>query len=167
MSDINHEPVNHEDIADKALNVLDQFGITEPVVDAVKIANSLGVQVKEVNLPPKYADVAGFFNEKEKTIYVEATDLPTRKSFTVAHELGHIILGHKNYEVLFRIPKKDALYSHAEKEANSFAAHLLMPDYMLDDCMRKYNLAKSDYSELSRIFGVPISAMKNALENMQ
>ena len=126
------EPINHDEIANKALGVLEQFGITDPVVDAVKIASGYGIQVKEIKMPPKYAaDVAGFYNDKDKTIYVQATDRPWRKLFTVAHELGHVVLGHKNYEVLFRVQKKDETYRQTESEANSFAKSLLMPDFML------------------------------------
>jgi len=160
------ETINHDEIAGKALSVLDQFGITEPVVDAVKIANGFGIQVKEISMPPKYAaDVAGFYNEKDKTIYVQTTDKPWRKLFTVAHELGHLVLGHKNYEVLFRVQRKDETYPYRqiESEANSFAASLLMPDFMLKKYLKKYNLTKSDHLEMAKIFGVSDSGMEHTL----
>ena len=158
------ESINHEEIADKAQNVLDQFGITEPVVDAVKIANGFEIQVKEISMPPKYAtDVAGFYNEKDKTIYVQTTDKPWRKMFTVAHELGHVVLGHKSYEVLFRVQKKDGAYRQTESEANSFAASLLMPKFMLQKYLDKYNLTINDFLEMAKIFGVSGTAMKSHL----
>lgn len=159
--------VDHFSIENKALDVLDRFNISEPVVDVVKITEESGIKVKEVQMPEKYSDVAGFYNEAEKVIYVEINDKPVRKLFTIAHELGHIFLGHKNYDVLFRIPKENALYSKEEMEANSFAAHLLMPDFMVKDYLKKYNLTKGNYVEMSKIFGVPIVTAKMTLEHLR
>src|SRR3989344_6045112 len=113
-------------IENTAFDVLDEAGIEEPVVDAVKIASSRSIAVKEIEMPENFSDVAGFYNNKEKTIYVAKMDKPVRKLFTVAHELGHIFLGHKQYDVLFRIPKPDVSYTRAEKEANIFAPDSIM-----------------------------------------
>ncbi len=146
------------------LDVLDEAGIEKPVVNAVEIARKQGISVKEIEMPEGYSDVAGFYNKGEKTIYVAKDDKPVRKLFTVAHELGHYFLGHENYSVLLRIPKADAIYPKEEKEANIFAADLLMPEFMMQEYLKKYNFSHSDYVEMSKIFGVPIQAMKNQLE---
>ncbi len=98
---------------------------------------------------------------------MDVDDSGSRKSFTIAHELGHIFLEHKNYNVLFRIPKKDSRYGAEEMAANSFAAHLLMPDFMLREYMKKYNLSKLDYKVMADIFGVPLSAMRPTLEHFE
>src|SRR3989344_8208271 len=112
-----NKEINYDQIEDKALDVLEASGIAKPVVNAVAIADKNGIQVKEIDMPISYDDVAGFYNEKEKTIYVARDDKPTRKLFTVAHELGHFFLGHKNYSVLLRIPKEGSNYPKVEKEA--------------------------------------------------
>ena len=161
------DATTHAQIADKAQALLERFDITEPVVDAVKIAKGLGIQVREIVMPPRYADVAGFYNERDKTIYVKATDKSWRKLFTVAHELGHIVLGHKNFEVLFRVQNKDGEYSDAESQANSFAASLLMPDFLLKKYLAKYNLTKKDSLEMAKIFGVSDAAMKPILLHLK
>jgi Zn-dependent peptidase ImmA (M78 family) len=157
--------INHDSIADTALEVLEKYEIAEPVVDVLKIARGEGIQVKELDLTEKYADVAGFYNDEDKTIYVQAGDPPSRKLFTIAHELGHIFLKHPNYSVLYRIPRNDTKYRWEEKEANSFAAHLLMPDFLLKEYLAKYSLTTNDYLKMSKFFGVPPTAMKNALMN--
>ena len=122
------------------------------------------IEIKEINMSQDYYDVAGFYDKNNKIIYVAADDKPSRKLFTVAHELGHIFLGHMNYGVLFRVPRKEAAYTKEEKEANSFAASLLMPEFMVREYMDKYALSKRDYKKMSEIFGVPIVAMKVRLE---
>jgi Zn-dependent peptidase ImmA (M78 family) len=162
-----NQAVNHDEIENNALDVLDAYNITKPVVDVAKIAKGEEIEIKEITMPQGYVDVAGFHDKDKKVIYVNIDDSGPRKLFTVAHELGHIFLEHKNYNVLFRIPKKDSKYGTEEMGANSFAAHLLMPDFMLREYMKKYNLSKLDYKVMADIFGVPLSAMKPTLERLK
>jgi Zn-dependent peptidase ImmA (M78 family) len=156
--------IDHVKIENEALAILEANNITQPVVNVAQIAKERGIEIKEIEMPKDYSGVAGFFDKNKNIIYVDVTDKPVRKLFTIAHELGHIFLGHQNYNVLFRIPNKLAHYSKEEKEANSFASSLLMPEFMIREYMDKYNLSKSDYKTMSEIFGVPILAMKVRLE---
>ncbi|MDD7014017.1 MAG: ImmA/IrrE family metallo-endopeptidase [Spirochaetales bacterium] len=61
---------------------------------------------------------------------------PSRLAFSVAHELGHIILGHDMEKITQYIETKDprleALYKRYEAEANYFAACLLMPEVVIN-----------------------------------
>jgi Zn-dependent peptidase ImmA (M78 family) len=159
--------VNHNKTEYEALRVLEEFDINSPVVDVAKIAEGKGIKIEEIKMPSGYADVAGFYDENEKTIYLDIKDPPKRKLFSIAHELGHIFLNHKHATVLYRVTRDDENYSPEESEANSFAAHLLMPEFMLRDYMRKLNLSKSDYVVLSNIFGTPISSMRYTLEHLK
>ncbi len=158
--------IDHIAIENKTLDILDQYNITEPVVDVVKIADDNKIKIEEIKMPEKYSGVAGFYDKNKKIIYVNIEDKPVRKQFTIAHELGHVLLGHKNYDVLFRIPNETARYSKDEREANSFAANLLMPEFMVKEYLNKYNLKKGDYVKMSEIFGVPVTAMKVRLERL-
>ncbi len=158
---------DHNKIADKALRVLEAYNITEPVVDVRKIAEGEGYEIKEIKMPSGYDGVAGFHDQSKKIVYVAIDDTPRRKLFTIAHELGHIFLEHPNYSVLFRVPKDDAEYSDEEQQANSFAAHLLMPDFMVKEYLNKYNLSRSDYKVMAEIFGVPMSSMQHTLEYLK
>lgn len=155
-----------DSIEQEALRLLENYNITKPVVNAVDVAQKMGITVAEVSMPPAYKDVAGFYNKDSKTIYVAAEDSATRKLFTVAHEIGHVLLGHENYSVIFRMPRQDAIYPSEEKESNIFAADFLMPEFMLREYMEKYNLTTDDYKRLATIFGVPISSMKHQLKHL-
>lgn len=57
--------------------------------------------------------------------YNDQTELPERLSFSLAHEIGHILLGH------FAFGQPDGLPEHQARlldaEANAFAANLLAP----------------------------------------
>jgi Zn-dependent peptidase ImmA (M78 family) len=148
----------------EAYKVLEAYKITRPVVDVGTIAKGEGIKIKEINMPSEYEGVAGFYNKEDRSIYLNKDDSPQRKLFSIAHELGHVFLKHKRTSVLFRIPREDTQYPQEEQEANSFAAHLLMPDFMVKEYLNKYNLSQSDYKIMASMFGVPISSMKHTLE---
>ncbi len=159
--------IEHNRIEYKANTVLEAYDIKKPVVDVAKIAKGEGIDIKEINMPEGYSGVAGFYDKSNKVIYIEKNDPPQRKLFSIAHELGHVFLNHQHTTVLFRITREDGKYQAEESAANSFAAHLLMPRFMLEEYMQKYNLSKADYKVLASIFGVPISSMEYTLEYLK
>lgn len=78
-------------------------------------------------------------------IVVKKQDWDTRQSFTLMHELGHLLL-HKTSS----IDDERDLQSHIghEREANSFAGHLLVPDAFLasiSDAERPVDVSGYDY----------------------
>ena len=42
-----------------------------------------------------------------------------------------------------------------------------MPDFMIKEYLKKYNLTKNDYIRMAKIFGVPVIAMKHTLEYLR
>ena len=81
-----------------------------------------------------------------------------KERFLIAHELGHIFLGHiQNHEKMYR-----ANVGQLNYEANEFAANLLMPKSEFIDAVYD-NLDSDGYCDLvslSKIFGVSLSAVK-------
>lgn len=140
----------------------------------VAICNKLGITVQETN---QFNDkISGLiYKENEKYyILVNAKHAPTRKAFTIAHELGHYILhreeldteteivsGNKSLEVnshvLARsviIPEKRAEYFLRENEANQFAAEILMPPKeFISKCEESNSI-----EEVAEYFGVSVAA---------
>lgn len=144
-----------------AYDILNEYNIIEPVINAFEIAQRKGFSVKFFKPEGKLNDASGFFDPSTKSIYVNSGDPPNRQSFTVAHELAHALLGHREneYGVLWRlatpIDKKPV-----EQEANWFAANLLVPEKFLDEAMKKYNLNENDLDFISKIFGVSKDVIK-------
>jgi Zn-dependent peptidase ImmA (M78 family) len=75
-----------------------------------------------------------FRKDKVVAIAINARQSPKRKRFTIAHELAHYLLGHKDEDHIdweFTVIRRDGKSSEAtdvqEIEANAFAANLLMP----------------------------------------
>ena len=92
-------------------------------VDIYAVANFLGFAVEEAEI-----QASGYIPEGENVIVVRRADIATRKRFTVAHEIGHILWRKfcaqpSTENRVFR--KRN--YSEEEIIANCLATELLMP----------------------------------------
>lgn len=150
-----------------ALDVLAKQGIFQPPVNPAEIARSMGVSVHFVtfNNQEIVEKVSGFYDAEDDAIYVNTDEVPLRQTFTIAHELGHRILHREwaeseDYKMLFRqeSDSNDSKNDPKEKEANTFAANLLVPRYILNNY---YNIASLE--KLSRLFVVSVPLIKNRL----
>ena len=105
------------------------YGGDELPVPVEAIAEDLlGLSVREVPLD----GVSGLLYPSERAVYVNANDTPARRRFTLAHEVGHWICQvheGRGAPVMCRAediaPGADRAL---EREANVFAAELLMPE---------------------------------------
>jgi Zn-dependent peptidase ImmA (M78 family) len=105
----------------------------EVPVPVDRIADGLGVPIVQESLE---RNVSGLLLRKEgnrAAIGVNATHAYLRQRFTIAHELGHFLL-HPGRELILdhvRVDLRDDVSSmgtdRQEREANAFAAELLMP----------------------------------------
>jgi len=76
--------------------------------------------------------------EKQWAIVVNRAHVPSRQRFTIAHELGHLLLhgytsphADRGYKLRFRNSTSAEGSVLEEVEANQFAAELLMPEDLL------------------------------------
>src|SRR5690606_9960743 len=73
-----------------------------------------------------------------------------RKRFTIAHELGHLLMHNENY---FPISS----YREKEKEANDFASEFLMPENEIKKSL--WSLKMSDLGDLKRYWLTSMSSI--------
>lgn len=166
-----------ESSAEKLL--LDSLALGEVPIKLEKCALHLNINVKSV---PLESDVSGFLvlNEDATVIGYNNQHSEHRYRFTIAHELGHFIL-HRNNSRLFiektqrpdqRIMFRDNTSSTGEylkeREANSFAAALLMPRKSVEEKAAEYNteIAEDLIYALARDFNVSNQAMQIRLANL-
>jgi Zn-dependent peptidase ImmA (M78 family) len=114
--------------------------------------------------------------EKGKAVIAVNNRHPeVRQRFSLAHELGHLIM-HGNYEHL-KVEKSiqprlftraDGIHSLDEKEANEFAAELLMPEELIRKDFEKYIDKKEDniISYLAEKYNVSEIALQYRLNNL-
>ncbi len=125
-------------IRERAIGLLEQFGIKEAPVPVEELARRLGAKVVRQRAPD---ELSGFvLREPAKgmvIIGVNAAHHPNRQRFTIGHELGHFLLhqGERlhvdkqwtGYQVKLRSEESGTGTNVDEMEANLFAAELLMP----------------------------------------
>jgi Zn-dependent peptidase ImmA (M78 family) len=129
----------------KAKQLLKENFILEPPVDVEELAKNSGVDVRIVTFPRDYYDVSGFINlEDDKPVmYVNSDDNSNRQKFTIAHELGHWLLHEKEIRldpqkaILFRKALGEPNPDPLEKQANAFAAEVLVPMSMFEKVKNK------------------------------
>ncbi len=156
-------------VAEKAQEILKKNSITSPFVNVFDIAEREGLKIEYRVFPNGNSDISGFLMADEKTIYLNIDNSPERQAYTVAHELGHYLLGHApdKYGVLRRANDyTNTEKSQEEKDADRFAANLLMPEKMIRRELRQYPFLKDAPQILAAKFGVSVSAMKFRLMNL-
>jgi hypothetical protein len=117
--------------ADGAEAVLKRCGVLHAPVDIYAMARRLGVTVTD---DPALAGLAYLGTTTvlgpKAEIRVRASEPVRRRRFMVAHALGHLLL-HCDGRSYSRFVDETLTGDGTEREANAFAADLLMPLWML------------------------------------
>ncbi|MGB9767894.1 ImmA/IrrE family metallo-endopeptidase [Dictyoglomus turgidum] len=107
--------------------LLSLFYINKPPIKPEIIAYGLGVELYFYELPLQISGI--LYNRKNSpTMLINKNDNLLRQRFTIAHEIGHFLLHYSNNKIYFDYPIEN---SKIEREANTFAASLLLPDFLL------------------------------------
>lgn len=171
--------MHYETIDDLACKVLRDHKITEAPIDPKRVAELIGLSVVEV--PHENDDLCGLLlkGDKKAIIGVNALHHNNRKRFTIAHEIGHFLLHknentfldhHENFDMV-KFRKNSSPKTQEEREANCFAAALLMPAKLLKKNFVSLQEVMSDTQEiiqwLAKKYAVSADSMKWRLVNLQ
>lgn len=145
---------------------LKDAGEFQAPIPVEKLAKTLNVQVIYVDTEDD--DLSGFFYRDplsgKSVIGVNNDHYKTRQRFTIAHEIGHLMLhsfedlhyDRKGSGGIFRRSAESATGENRDEiEANYFAAELLMPEELIHD--------KLEDSEISDIFERNVDAAIKAM----
>lgn len=139
--------IPHVDVTDKmtpeniAYRVRDYLGIPSgPVENMVSILEKHGVIVIFYDVDyDKFDGVTKFTNKSQPVIWVNENMPNDRKRFTLAHEMGHLVMHLRNQDL-------DLDDNEMEKQANRFAAEFMLP---FIECKKDFfNLKFNDLSSL-------------------
>jgi Zn-dependent peptidase ImmA (M78 family) len=156
--------------------LLDENGITEAPVPVSQIAKAMGARIYVDSLE---GDLSGFLyrDKQQAVIGVNTSHSPARQKFTIAHELGHLLLHdqeqlHVDHEFRVRL-RSDASSQgtdEGEQEANFFAASLLMPRKFIERDLANevyVDLLDDDFlRDLARKYGVSAQALAIRLKTL-
>lgn len=133
--------MTNREVIREAENFCETHNINDYPVGIVALCKKLGLSVFEEYMNPDVSGIIVVDNKEwekygtNQFIVVNLVELPTRRRFTVAHELAHYIL-HKNNSVLYahRDLRQDSPdQKRIETEANLFATNILMPEKLIRD----------------------------------
>jgi|GEM_PF-7061391 len=150
-------------IKQMAQQTLLKYNFPAPPVDPMFIVQQLG-ELYNFSDP----DEKGFtrFIENKYKIYINNVEYSNMSIWTYAHEAGHIILDHfRKYDTLLT---NDMGCAYIDKEANTFAAELLMPEEWIYQCIEQYPPCTSgNLRKLVSIFNVSWDSLFVRLHTMK
>ena len=166
--------MNSKQIEKLAENLLLNHDMFKKPVDTLKLAKSLGIKIDFQDLDD---EVSGFLVRKgnKDIIGLNFNHPENRQRFTISHEIGHYMLHVEQQNLFVDYYKGDKLFRKnsskvnylMEKEANQFAASLLMPRKLIEVEIQKLkdDLSYQDkLSKLSFLFKVSEQAMDYRLK---
>lgn len=137
----------------------------EGTVDVEEIAKALGLAIIREAMDD---DISGFLEKRLSgwVLGVNAYHHPLRQRFTIAHEVAHFVL-HRGQQTQFEdqtFARRSSSRNPMEREADAFAAELLMPEDQVRSAIRNGNRSLND---LASEFGVSSLAMKYRLQALK
>lgn len=159
-------PADYNRATRAARDLLEKYKITKAPIDPEAIAQAEGVDVVYATFNGEIAaQVAGYSDPMNGRIVINRDLHANRKTYTIAHELGHHVL-HRDYlddegayQVFPRMHSYQGVKPPEEQEADAFAAGLLVPL----DMLRKY-VDFASPSELAQMFLVSREVILNRMK---
>lgn len=143
-----------------AEQLLQELGITEPgEIDLEAIAWHVGATVKYRMLDGCEARIVGAGDRA--IITVNATSLPTRRRFSIGHEIGHWYY-HRGRSLVCRSEEIGVHGDGApwlERQADAFAANVLLSSYILRPYIAQFTALTFDViRQVARVFTTSLPA---------
>jgi Zn-dependent peptidase ImmA (M78 family) len=127
----------------KARELLRSAGIETPPIPVERLAELIQATIR---YEPFEGEMSGMARrgQEQSVIGVNSSHSKTRRRFTIAHEIGHLLLHSdedfhvdEKFPVWFRTGTASLAIDDREIEANQFAAELLMPSELLQQEVQK------------------------------
>lgn len=141
--------------------LLDDLGMTG-APDVRAVASLLGVDIEDADVDGFDGALVRLKGSTQAMIAIRQTIREAgKKNFTIAHELGHLLLpGHDESIVCMQtdVETWHSGLSQQELDANEFAAELLMPTTLLEGLLRDWNPSLDLVEKLASKFSTSLTA---------
>lgn len=158
-----------------ANELIDEFKLSNFPIDIEQIATMKNVIVSFELFQEELSGILVKKANKTPVIGVNRSHSKTRQRFTIAHEIGHLLMNHSgelfvDQSVMRRDNRSAEGTDQQEIEANQFAAEILMPEQMVIEVFRDKKLKKKNFvemvDEMASMFKVSPKAMEFRLVNL-
>lgn len=142
-----------------AINLLDEFGLEDVIdIDLRDLVYARSILYREAPL----GDCEGriVFGKSGTAIITinSETNYQPRKRFSIAHELGHYELKHREIHYDNEASLEYYKSGSQEAEANEFASELLLPSIRFGDAVKGKAFSPRLIDEVARQFGTSVSS---------
>lgn len=171
-------PKRRSAIQKRAKELLDHQGVTAAPVPIERVARGLDAQLRFSPLDDGLSGMV-YVKASRPIIGINALHHPNRQRFTLAHEIGHLVLHRAaitkqihvdtGFPMLMRNAVSASGVDEMEIEANSFAAELLMPEEFLVRSLQGQTFDIDDdgaIGALAKLYKVSTAAMRFRLGNL-
>jgi len=148
-------------VSQAAARLLKAAGVTRPPVPLREIVSVLNLSLVESQREPFSSEAALVPSGEGLAIKVSAGS-ERRRRFTIAHEIGHYVL-HESGPRYERGGSVNEAARWREREADTFAAELLMPEHMVRHAVLEEG---ADARRLADRFEVSVQAMSIRLRRL-
>lgn len=152
----------------RAEELLKSHKLLSPPIDVFSLANQIGISIDRGRMGDNVSGAIHFEGEDRAAVGLNITESQQRQRFTLAHEIGHFLM-HRDrdlyidsHDMLFR--KFEGPANTKERDANVFAAALLMPKPLLE-AERKVS-SQDDVARMAKKYKVSVPAMSYRLLNL-
>lgn len=154
------------EIESRAEELLRAAGVEDEIpVPLEKVAAHLGYKCLGFTSDENTKDISGVIDYANKAIYVNQSESLNRQRFTMAHEIGHAVLHIADGPGMVDLRQSiDHPQNQKEKEANQFAAALLMPR---EPFLMEWSKTSSTVDGVSAIFGASKQAVEIRSKNLE
>jgi Zn-dependent peptidase ImmA (M78 family)/DNA-binding XRE family transcriptional regulator len=148
-----------EDIEAAAMEIREKWALGKgPVPHLIELLENKGFKVFEVSEFERFDGLSGFISDLNLPVVAVYNDSNlSRKRFTVAHELGHLLLDFSQVE------GKDV-----EKLCHAFAGALLLPEAVMckELGQQRSKITLWELKKLKGIFGISMQAIMARAKNL-
>ena len=170
--------MNEQAAREHARALVEKLGLKAPPVPVEKVAKGLGVKIEYNPFDDELSGMA-FLRDGKPIIGVNSNHHPNRQRFTIAHELGHIMLHRSRLDAVVMVDKSKNFLPRdsnsaegtdpVEIQANAFASELLMPAQLVRKVLSESqrDLNDDEYLiALAKRFRVSLPAFQFRLEQL-
>ena len=155
--------MNHpaSDIRRQATHLLDSAGISHEPVSLRDVVSALNLELVKRTREPFTSEAALEPLGDGGAIVLNGAGDSGRRRFAIAHEIGHFVLHPKRCR-----PERGAVDEagrREEREADAFAAELLMPEHLVREAARRHG---PDAAGLAERFEVGRKTMQTRLRRL-
>jgi hypothetical protein len=156
--------VNHpaSDIRRQATRLLDSAGISHEPVSLRDVVSALNLELVGKTREPFTSEAALEPLGNGRANVLNGAGDSGRRRFAIAHEIGHFVL-HPERRRLESGGAVNEAGRREEREADAFAAELLMPEHLVREAVREHG---PDAARLADRFEVSRKAMQARLRSL-